>query len=278
VGRSHRLQKFKLSGNPLNGAKPPKHLLSGLVLCGGCGGTYVSVGGDRWRCRERSTNGCQNASITGNMLSARVLTGIRSKLLRPDLIARFAAQLQQELRLLQKQGDTLSIDLERQLRDTQAASAKLVRQLESEEIIPKIILRRLAELEEREEELVQTLAANVAPSPVRLPANYERIYLSAIADLDRHLSSDQAPAARNAIRKLVDKVVVLPSNGRGGKERGLELHGDLFSMLDFAAAAAGSGGNAIEGQHDKSPRRVSDGGIGTSVVAGTGFEPVTFRL
>lgn len=148
---------------------------------------------------------------------------------------------------------------------------KLVRQLESEETIPKIILCRLGELEKREEELFQTLAANVAPSPVLLPANYKRIYLSAIADLDRHLSSDQAPATRGAIRNLVEKVIVLPGNGRGGKERGLELHGDLFSMLDYAATAVASGSNAINGQNDKSPRRVSDGGIGTSVVAGTGF-------
>ena len=121
------------------------------------------------------------------------------------------------------------------------------------------------------------LLSMAAPAPVRLPANYERVYLRAVAELEDHLASSDAPAARRVIRALVDRVVVKPGNARGGKERGLELHGDLFRMLEFAEDAASRQSKGAA-RNDKFPRQLGDGGTGTSVVAGTGFEPVTFRL
>ena len=87
------------------------------------------------------------------------------------------------------------------------------------------------------------LAVTDEPAPIRLPANYERVYLTKLTGLEDHLASDHTPAAREAIRKLIDKVVVLPDDARGSnrwrsKTRPLELHGDLFKILNFAAAVA----------------------------------------
>ena len=50
----------------------------------------------------------------------------------------------------------------------------------------------------------------------------------------------------------------------------MQLHGDLYRMLEIAAVKKGG--------ETQTARRVSDGSVVTGMVAGTGFEPVTFRL
>ena len=67
---------------------------------------------------------------------------------------------------------------------------------------------------------------------VRLPANYEALYRVAIAELEQHLATREASASRNAIRTLVDAVVVHGGDSGGGKYRRLELQGNLFSMFE----------------------------------------------
>ncbi|WP_039858987.1 hypothetical protein, partial [Novosphingobium pentaromativorans] len=44
--------------------------------------------------------------------------------------------------------------------------------------------------------------------------------------------------SKGTIRTLIEAVVVHGGDSRGGKHRRLELHGDLFRMLDFAQGAA----------------------------------------
>lgn len=41
-----------------------------------------------------------------------------------------------------------------------------------------------------------------------MPTNHEAIYRRPVADLDRHMSSGDAMAARAAIRPLIGKIVV----------------------------------------------------------------------
>ena len=114
---------------------------------------------------------------------------------------------------------------------------------------------------------------------VRLPANYALVYQRAVEQLEAHLRSDEGNVAREAIRVLIDKVVVQPGNARGGKHRDVQLHGDLFRMLAFAeAAAVGEMPGKRSGQNAQQPRSVGTGACVTPLVAGTGFEPVTFRL
>ena len=52
----------------------------------------------------------------------------------------------------------------------------------------------------------------------------------------------------------------------------------FFKVLAFETSANADENCASFRQNDKFPRRMNDEGIVTSVVAGTGFEPVTFRL
>ena len=112
---------------------------------------------------------------------------------------------------------------------------------------------------------------------MRPPANYEAIYRSAIAELEHQLVTRDASGSRNAIRTLIEAVVVHGSDGRSGKHRRLELRGDLSRMLEFADAAA-NGGNANVQKRQK-PQSGETGALSSALlVAGAGFEPATFRL
>jgi site-specific DNA recombinase len=46
-----RAERAVAAGNP-HRARRPKHLLSGFMICGCCGQTYVKVGQKRFGCRE----------------------------------------------------------------------------------------------------------------------------------------------------------------------------------------------------------------------------------
>jgi site-specific DNA recombinase len=236
--RAARDGKYKITNNPLAGAKRPQHLLSGLVRCGVCHGDFVSTG-DRWRCKAAMRQDCSNGSITGAQPETRSLEGLRSRLLTPEVIGRFARHLQRELDVQQQTANGKREEMESTLREARSKIAKIVKRIEDDEDAPRALHTRLKELEIEEARLEQSLSGLPDRVVVRLPANYEAVYRTAITRLEQHLATADAASSRNAIRALIEAVVVHAGNSRGGKVRRLELHGDLFRMMDFADAGAG---------------------------------------
>ena len=274
--RQARDEKFKLTANPLGGAKRPAHLLSGLVTCGICGEPFVGTGG-RWRCKAAIRKACSNASIRIGDLENRVIAGLREKLLTPAVIAKFADTLQRELDEQYRAANADRSRLESGLEETRLRIAKVLCRIEEDDDAPRTLTLRLKELEAEEERQLADLARAPDRTVVHLPTNYEAVYRRAIDELEQHLASEGGGAARAAIRQLVETVVVHAGDGRGGKVRRLGLQGDLFRMLEFVERAA-SGGER-RGRNAQQPRSVGTGAVcGTPLVAGTGFEPVTFRL
>ena len=142
---------------------------------------------------------------------------------------------------------------------------------------PRSLTARLKELETEEERLESELTALPERTVIRLPANCDAIYRAAIAELEQHLATRDACASRNAIRTLIEAVVVHGGNGRGGKDRRLELHGDLFRMLEFAEAAASGGDRASQKQ--SRPQQISARAVsGTPLVAGAEFHRCRTRF
>ncbi|MES3097567.1 recombinase family protein [Sphingomonas aerolata] len=268
--RRARDAKFKLTGNPLAGAKRPTHLLSGLVTCGACGAAFLATGAGRWRCKGHRTGTCDNGSITTIELEARALAGIRERLLTPAVIKRFAVLLQQELAAAAQAGNAERATAEHKLVEIRTRIANLVTQIEEDEDAPRALTTRVKDLEAEERRLEEIIAATPASPVVRLPANYESLYTRAIAELDTHLASTDGASARQTIRPLIEKIVVQPGSARGGKRRPIQLYGDLYRMLAFAEEACAP--NAQQA------RLLRDGPVVIPLVAGTGFEPVTFRL
>jgi site-specific DNA recombinase len=264
--RAARDVQFGIDGNPLAGAKRPTHFLSGLVRCGACGQPFVSVG-PRWRCKAAGRQACANSSITGEHLEARTLAGLRDRLLTPEIVSRFAVHLQRELDSEMRTAHGQREETETSLVETRRRIAKLVKQIEEDDDCPRAVMTRLKDLDRQEAELDRALATLPERTVVRLPANYEAIYRAAIAELERHLETRDAAPSRNAIRALIETVVVHAGDSRGGKVRRLELHGDLFRMLAFAETAADKGA-----QKRQKPQTVGSEASGRiPLVAGTRF-------
>jgi site-specific DNA recombinase len=79
------------SGNALNRAHRRRFLLSGLLKCGCCGGGATIVAQDRYGCATRRSKGtCDNsATVSRQEIEARVLEGLKERLLAPELVREF---------------------------------------------------------------------------------------------------------------------------------------------------------------------------------------------
>ncbi len=86
--------------------------------------------------------------------------------------------------------------------------------------------------------LEEIIAATPASQFVRLSANYESLYVRAIAEVDAHLASNNGANARQTIRPLIEKIVVQPGSARGGKRRPIQLCGALYSLAFAEEACA----------------------------------------
>jgi site-specific DNA recombinase len=118
----------------------------------------------------------------------------------------------------------------------------------------------LLALEARKVELAAAIARAPTPAP-RLHPNLAEIYRRKVIRLREELNRDELRAeAAQALRALISEVRLMSESGH----LGIELAGNLAAILAFAAK--------------KKPVRVGPDGLQTTVVAGVGFEPTTFRL
>ena len=95
-------------------SKRQKHLLSGILKCGECGGNYTLAGRDYYRCaRNRDRGTCQNGkSIRLSMIETHVLKALESQLLTDELAKVFVDEFRKEMARLAKNenGDRATIE------------------------------------------------------------------------------------------------------------------------------------------------------------------------
>lgn len=88
---------------PLNELHRPKFLLSGLLTCGVCGGGFTITARDRYGCARRARQGTcsNNRGVQRSELEERVLTGLKSSLVTPEMVKEFIAEFQAEWNRIQ---------------------------------------------------------------------------------------------------------------------------------------------------------------------------------
>ena len=92
--------------------------------------------------------------------------------------------------------------------------------------------------------------------------NLEEVYRRKVADLEAALNVPEERAEAHAVlRSLIDRIVLHPGAKRG--EISAEVRGEIAALLQLA--------------NDKEKTRTSRE-VRVSLVAGIGFEPMTFRL
>lgn len=115
------------SGNvvPFRDRRRPKHLFSGMVKCGVCGGGYAMISKDLLGCSTvRNKGTCTNRrNIRRDELERRILDALRFNLMDPDLFAVFCSEFIKEMNRA-RMDSTAAIDAAR------AEHAKIERELE----------------------------------------------------------------------------------------------------------------------------------------------------
>jgi site-specific DNA recombinase len=119
---------------------------------------------------------------------------------------------------------------------------------------------RLAKLEVERDE-IEGLITAVAPPIVEFHPNAGNAYRDKVRNLKKALAeadADNRAAASDCIRQIVEKVVIHPSGPY--KPVRIEIHGQLAALLRIS---------------ERATEPLESRGV---VVAGIGFEPMTFRL
>ena len=216
----------------LNATHRPRTLLSGLVFCGCCGGTYARRGQDRFACSNHVlANGCDNArTIARDVLEARVLTGLRDHMMTPDMAAEAMRSYAQETNRLNRERRQSEDTTRRELADTTKAIAEIVRVIEQGGY-HRALSTRLTELETKQDALTARLSDAHQNTPDIHP-NIAETYRRRIERLTAALDHpDDALEAADALREVIDRIVVTPGQSRG--DYSITLQGELGTILDW---------------------------------------------
>ena len=227
-------------------SRRPKRLFSGLVKCGVCGGNLTIVQKDRYGCMEARQKGTctNNRSMKATDIEARVLDGLRDRLMEPELVQAFVDEYHSELERLQKDARRRHTSHAKERASLERQIARLV------DAIAEGSVSELGAVGEKLRDLEGRLSAlpvfnEQEPQRIEWHPNAVNIYKQKVADLSTALSADDVvrDEAAAALRNLVDKIVAHPGEKRGQFE--LELHGQLAGALNLAKYGNGGGGRGI---------------------------------
>ena len=252
--------------NYLNSTHRPRYLLSGLLECGVCGGSYSKRGQDRYGCSNHVMSGsCSNSrGIRRVEIEERVMAGLREKLMAPEAAAEAMKAYAEETNRLNRERRASGATDRKELADIEKKIATMVAVIEDGGYA-RGMMDRMRELEARQDEIAERLSS----APVDLPdihPNIAIVYRRKVERLAEALADPRdRDEAADAIRGLVERIVLTPGAKRG--EMNAALHGDLGTILEWAGSGSGKGATDTPGS-----------GMSVSVVAGVGFEPTTFRL
>lgn len=220
----------------------PKHLLTGLVKCGICGGSYTvtsgakAAGGKRLGCATRKEKGtCGNAgTIVMAQLEDRVFTGLRRYLKQPEGLRFFVEEFHRHLRELRAESVRDRARLEKQLAQAQRKIDAIIKAVE-EGLYSPDMKQRLADLNAEKERLAAAIAAGdddggrVVDFVPSLGGAYEKY----VDRLRETLAADETRAeAVAALRGLIERIIVKPK-GAPGKGLDVEIEGNLAAILHF---------------------------------------------
>jgi site-specific DNA recombinase len=262
--RVHAVKYQKGKNAPVHKTRRPKHLFSGLVRCGECGGGYSVNGGSNLRCSRRRESGtCENGRVVSvKILETRILQGFQRQLLSEKAFQHFVKTFNEERVKIRAQMNKAHGNREKELAEANRRIKQIVKAV-GDGLDSKTMRAELMELERRAEqfELDQKVAkatpVNVIDLHPQLPAIYERKVKALREALTKGDSA--RTEAIEALRGMITDITVKPGPKRG--ETLLELNGSIPAVLAFASATEGS-------NHEHT----------VIVVAAEGFEPPTKGL
>lgn len=226
--------------NRLNGAHRPRHLLSGLLECGVCGGPYPMRGLDRYGCSNHIMTGtCSNGrGIRRSVIEERVLSGLKDRLMAPEAAAEAMRAWAEETNRINRERRASGASDRKELAGVEKKIASMIAVIEDGGYVRGMV-DRLRELEARQGELNERLSASPADLPDIHP-NIADVYRRKVARLAEALDHpEDREATASAIRGLIERIVLTPSEKWA--EMDAVLHGDLGAILERAGSGRENG-------------------------------------
>ena len=189
-----------------------------------------------------------------------MLKALQEKLLQQDLFEEFCEEFTREMNRLRMEHRATLSAAEREIDRIEARRKKLI-EMVMEGVSPSEVKDELNANAARRDELKAKLAAADAPPPLLHPemADLYRHKVKALAQALEH--SETRTEASEALRGLIDAIILTPTEG----DLRIELKGNLAAMLGAA-------------QNAKRSPETGDLSLQVVMVAGAGFEPATFGL
>jgi DNA invertase Pin-like site-specific DNA recombinase len=279
--------RSKGTGVPVWDRRRPRTLFSGLMKCGCCGSGFSKVTKDSFGCsaaRNKGRAACTNKRLIKQAdLEARVLDALANHLMDPDAVTAFCEAYTAERNRLAASANSARAQYTQELDRVKRDHTKLV-----DAIIAGVpadqVKDKMNTLDARRETLEAKLAAmEAAPAPLRFHPSMASTYRDRVARLIRGLGDEVGlTETRDALRGLIDAIVLVPRGDGSGLD--IDLRGALAGLLRLATgvehhlAADGGDRRAQAGRPAGSGRQGDDIVDEFVLVAGTRFEPVTFKL
>lgn len=232
-------RKVQADGAPVRAGRPARHLLSGILRCGQCGGRLVVVDAYNYGCSAAKDRGTCRGGIRVNRKDAEaaLLRTLQGELLSEAAFQQFQRAATAALREAGPDTGTLA----RQLADAQRTRGNILAAIRAGILTPST----KAELEAAEADVDEA----------------ER----AIAEARAWQPSSFLPRARETWDRLVRDLGAVGRGTPQARDAVIELIGDQVPVSrkengDLVAEIAASSGSQI------------------ALVAGAGFEPATFGL
>jgi site-specific DNA recombinase len=207
----------------------PVHLLSGKVVCGGCGKPFMNIGRDYLACRVAEARGpCGNRTrVRRDRLETDVLEALETRLMQPELVAEFVAAFTAEWNRLRAEASAGLAGRRRELETAERKLDGLVEAIADGLRVPGL-QARLDELDLRKRALqAEILVAEMGPALPRLHGNLTSIYRGRVADLRASYAAGGGTEVLEAAQALVERVEVHAPAEPGGRPR-LDAGGRAF--------------------------------------------------
>ncbi len=249
------------------GSKRAKHLLSGLIRCGCCGANYTISGKDYYRCAGRKERGtCGNrVSVRKEPLEAATLAVLQEHLLTENHVRLFIEEFEHELQRLGRQDAGMEHAAQHRLKQVTTELDNLYQNLLAgiaSPVLRAMIAEREAEKERLEAQRVATITGKPIVVSLPHPVLVDR-FRSKVAALRQSLDDEAIRTEAAAVMAtLIESVTICPDEPGGPEAEVVAKVSDLLAWATNDNAAPGGGMMSSS----------------VMVVAGTGFEPVTFRL
>ena len=225
-------------GNALNRAHRRKFLLSGLLTCGCCGAGYTIMAKDRYGCAaHRSKGTCTNdRTISRFDIERRVLTGLKERLLAPELVQEFVDSFRAGVEAATADREANRRTRERELAAVERKIAGILKAIE-DGLYHESMKERLIILEADKARLLAAAEEPNVDLPSVLLPQLSNLYRRKVEALEAALAgSEDSAEAMELVRIMIDRVVLTPSSAGAGLDA--DLHGELAGVLAVCEGAA----------------------------------------